>query len=197
MKFRLRSLGSRLLGLLAIGWVFSIDSSLVAWVLKEEQPLSSSHPPNELEQLVYFEGNWYCEQPTISSSEPIALTWNVERDLNNFWYIGYAEEVISETNPEPVNSREFLGYDPSARHLVRLIVVGNGNSLSLISSGWQGEQLIWEGTLVRTGESIPIQQVITREDENKFYATYFVRDNTNNSWQPVIDEICDRRQIHL
>jgi hypothetical protein len=154
---------------------------------------SFSRPP-ELEQLVYFQGVWRCEQPTADTSESVALTWKVERDLNGFWFIGYAEEIPSATNSQPVSSRDFLGYDTAAKLFVRSVVVSNGNSLNLTSPSWQNNQFVWQGSVVRTGRSMPIREVITKESANRFAAIYFVLNDAKEGWQPVVNEIC-RRQI--
>lgn len=154
---------------------------------------SFSLPP-ELEQLVYFQGVWRCEQPTAGTSEFVALTWKVERHLNGFWFIGYAEEIPSAINSQPVSSQDFLGYDTAAKRLVRSVVVSNGNSLNLTSSGWQNNQFVWQGSVVRTGRSMPIREIIIKESANRFAAIYFVFNNAKEGWQPVVNEIC-RRQI--
>ncbi len=156
----------RCLYALSVGFV-----SLTA--LSPTSPQSFGLPP-ELEQLVYFQGVWRCEQPTAGTSESVALTWKVERDLNGFWFIGYAEEMPSATNSQPVISRDFLGYDTAAKRFVRSVVVGNGNSLNLTSSGWQNNQFVWQGSVVRTGRSMPLREVITKESANRFAAIYFV-----------------------
>ncbi len=154
---------------------------------------SFSRPP-ELEQLVYFQGVWRCEQPTADTSKSVALTWKVERDLNGFWFIGYGEEMPSVTNSQPVSSQDFLGYDTAAKRFVRSVVVSNGNSLNLTSSGWQNNQFVWQGSVVRTGRSMPIREIITKESANRFAAIYFVFNDAKEGWQPVVNEIC-RRQI--
>jgi len=170
---------------LGVGFV-----SLTALLPSQAQPLSL---PPELEQLVYFEGSCRCEQPTGGTAESVALTWNVERDLNGFWLIGYAEEIPSATNSQPVSSRDFLGYDTAARRFVRSVVVSNGNSLNLTSSGWRGDQFVWEGSVIRMERSIPIREVITEESEDRFAATYFVLNDVEDGWQPVIHETCSRQ----
>ncbi|MBD2074602.1 DUF1579 family protein [Phormidium sp. FACHB-592] len=154
---------------------------------------SFSLPP-ELEQLVYFQGVWRCEQPTAGTAESVALTWKVERALNGFWFIGYAEEMPSATKAQPISSRDFLGYDTAAKRFVRSVVVGNGNALNLTSSGWQNNQFVWQGSVVRTGRAMPIREVITKESANRFTAIYFVLHAAKEGWQPVVNEIC-RRQI--
>ena len=180
-------------GLMAIALTLTANLSL-SQVAEEKQSSQSFQLPPELAQLAYFQGNWRCEQPAeSSSSEPIILNWQVKRDLNDFWYIGYAEEIASETNPEPVNSQEFLGYDPVSRRFVRLAAVGNGQLLNLTSSGWQDEEFVWEGSVTTQDQLISLREIITRENEDKFAATYFVLDVASNEWQPVINETCERQ----
>ena len=164
----------------------------------EEEPSSlDSQLISELDEIAYFEGTWRCEQPLSSvSSELIVLNWQVERDLNASWYVGYAEEVATTTNPEPTSSREFLGYDAVSEHFVRVSAVSNGNLLNLTSSGWQGEQLTWEGTVTTRNELISLRQIVTREGENTFTATYFILDSISNDWQAAVSETCER-QISL
>lgn len=181
-------------GLVAIALTFTADLGVLSQVAEEKQSSQSFQLPLELDQLAYFQGSWRCEQPAkASSSEPIVLAWQVERDLNDFWYVGHAEEMASESNPEPVNSQEFLGYDAVSRRFVRLAVVGNGQLLNLTSLGWQDEQFVWEGTVTTKDQLISLREIVTRENEDKFAATYFVLDAASDEWQPVINETCERQ----
>lgn len=67
-----------------------------------------SQPAAELEPLQYFEGIWRCQQPAAPASPSGIFVWKVRRDLNDFWYVGNAEETLSPNDGEPINSREFL-----------------------------------------------------------------------------------------
>ena len=151
---------------------------------------SETQPPSELDRLSYFLGTWRCQQPAAPETPSGVFIWTVQRDLNNFWYLGNAEETQSPNDSEPINSREFLGYDVAAKKLVRSVVVGNGNFFNLTATDWQENTLIWEGTVIDKGVSIPLRQEIIRDSQNKFTATYFVTDD-NGNWQPVVDETCD------
>ena len=115
----------------------------------------------------------------------------MQRDLNDFWYVGNAEEIQSPNQEKPVNSREFLGYNAASQKLVRSTIVGNGNSYNLTASDWQDDKLVWEGTITRMGESTPLRQEITQDSADKFTATYFIPDDGGN-WKPVVNETCDR-----
>lgn len=154
---------------------------------------TSTQTPPELDRLQYFEGTWRCQQPAAPALPSNTFIWTVKRDLNNFWYLGNAEETQSLENGEPINSREFLGYDIAAKKLVRSVVVGNGNFFNMTGSDWQDNKLVLSGTVVdkEKGQSIPLRQEIVRDGNDRFTATYFIPDDEGN-WQPVVDETCAR-----
>lgn len=154
---------------------------------------AASQSSAEIDLLQYFEGYWRCQQPAAPASPSGIFVWRVRRDLNDFWYVGNAEETLSPNNGKPINSREFLGYDIVAKKLVRSVVVGNGNSFNMSASDWQDNKLIWSGTVVdrKKGQSIPLRQEVVRESSDRFTATYFVPDESGD-WKPVVDETCDR-----
>ena len=129
-----------------------------------------SQPSPEIERLQYFEGTWRCQQPAAPASQKSVFVWTVRRDLNDFWYLGNAEETKSLNDGKPINSREFLGYDIAAKKLVRSVVVGNGNSFNMTASNWQDNKLIWSGTVVdrEKEQSISLQQEIIRDNKDRF-----------------------------
>lgn len=154
---------------------------------------ASTQTSPELDRLQYFEGTWRCQQPAAPASPSGIFIWTVKRDLNDFWYLGNAEETQSPKGGEPINSREFLGYDIADKKLVRFVVVGNGNSFNMTGSDWQDNKLVWSGTVIdrEKGQSIPLRQEIIRDSSDRFTATYFVPDDEGN-WQPIVDETCAR-----
>lgn len=150
-----------------------------------------SQPPAELNRLEYFQGTWRCRQPALPASPSGAFTWTVSKALNGFWYIGKAEETQTPDDGQPVNSREFLGYNTASKKLVRSVVVGNGNSFNLTATNWQDKKLIWSGTVIDNGQAIPLREEIIQDSPDRFTATYFIADEEGN-WKPVVDETCDR-----
>ena len=181
------------IGLLAVSFLVTV-SAVSSQAVEEKQSSPDSQLASELDEIEYFEGSWRCEQPPNSlSPESTVLDWQVERDLNGAWYFGYAEEVATATNPEPINSQEFLGYDAVSNHFVRVSAVSNGNLLNMASLGWQDEQFVWKGTVTTRSELISLRQIITREDENTFTAAYFVLDAASDEWQFAVSETCERQ----
>lgn len=151
---------------------------------------AESQPPAELDRLDYFEGNWRCQQPAESEPASGVFTWNVTRDLNDFWYLANAVQPVPDGRP--INSQEFLGYNTASNKLVRSVVVGNGNSYNMTADDWSDDKLIWSGEITMQGVSQPLrQEIVVRDSPNKFTATYFVREA--ETWQPVVNETCDRQ----
>jgi hypothetical protein len=151
-----------------------------------------TQPAPELERLEYFVGKWRCQQPAAPEAPVGTFNWTVERDLNDFWYVGDAEEIKVPEARKPINSREFLGYDADSQQLFRFVVVGDGNSYSLTASNWQENKLTWSGSVIDRGKIRQLRQEIVRENEDKFSATYMILDG-KGEWQPVVQESCDRR----
>ncbi|WP_019505438.1 DUF1579 family protein [Pleurocapsa sp. PCC 7319] len=175
---------------LSLAIIFSTTSVVaIANIVKPVQ----SQVPLELDRLEYFRGTWRCQQPAAPASPSGVFTWTVKRDLNDFWYLGNAEETQSPDDGKPINSREFLGYNIASKKLFRSVVVGNGNSFNMTASDWQDGKLIWSGTVVdrAKGKSLPLRQEIVRDSQDRFTATYFILDEESN-WQPVVNETCDR-----
>ena len=156
------------------------------------QNVRQSQPPSELSRLEYFEGTWRCQQPAAPISPSAIFTWTVKRDLNNFWYVGNAEEIKSPGGGTPINSREFLGYDTASQKLRRYVVVGNGNSYNLTASDWQNGKLVWLGTIVKQGSFLPLREEIIQNSPDKFTATYFIPDEVINRWKPLVNKTCNR-----
>ena len=156
------------------------------------QNVQKPQPSPELEQIEYFRGNWRCYGQEVNSAQPLPpteLTWNVERSLDNFWYVGQAQEQKTFSNPKQTSSQEFIGYNGASEQFVRLQVASNGNLLNLSSPGWKGKQWVWEGTVVDAGKELPIREVITQRSRSEFTAVYYLKDRSGEN-TPVIEEIC-------
>ena len=157
----------------------------------QSPPPSQSSIPIELERLEYFEGAWNCQQPAGSTKPSGNFSWTVKQDLNQFWYLGIAQQTLSPPDGLPINSRDFMGYDTASKQLIRSVVVGNGNSYNLVAKDWQDNKLTWSGIMVRKGQATPLREEIVKNSPNKFTATYFFPNNAGE-WIPIVDETCDR-----
>ena len=150
-----------------------------------------SIPPAELDSLEYFEGNWSCRQPADNNDPSGAFNWHVELGLNDFWYLGSIKQIHLPKDAKSFKSREFLGYDVVANQLTRSVVLGDGSSYNMTASGWENNQLVWTGSLIRKGELSPLRQVMAQDSPDKFTTTYLVLGDADK-WIPIVDETCDR-----
>lgn len=155
----------------------------------------SPQPPKpvpELDQLTFFAGTWRCFVKPTDQSPEIELTWNVQPNLNNFWYTATAEVKQLESNSNPLKvQEEVLGYDTAAQKLLRLFVTNEGNLVNLGSSGWEAEKLIWEGTVITNGQKIPLREKITRKTATEFVATWAIS-QVEGQWTPISSETCKK-----
>ncbi len=168
--------------------LLSINYSTVAQKTDSQEP----QPPKELERLEYFQGTWRCQQPATPAYPSSVFFWIVRRDLNNFWYLGNAQETRSSNSSKLIGSREFLGYNAASKKLIRSVVVGDGNSYNMTTSDWKDGKLVWEGILFRMGNySTPLRQEVVRENQNRFTATYLIPDKEKR-WKAAVNETCFR-----
>ena len=170
-----------------------ISFAIIVTIINSPIARAESQPPVELDRLKYFEGTWRCQQPADSSDPSGEFVWNVEKGLNDFWYLGNAEQSQLPEDGQPINSQEFLGYNAASKNLVRSVVVGNGNSYNMTTDDWSDNKLVWSGEITMKGVSQPLRQEIVRDSQDKFTATYFVPGEEDN-WTPVVDETCDREE---
>lgn len=186
----------KLASLVALAFILINNCGVIAQSQTEEEPLQT---PQELEQLEFFQGTWRVEETVAGSSSPPKISKSkIKQDLNNFWYIGSNKEIRSQSNPNPkINGRVFLGYNTSSQRFIRLTVLDNGDYINMTSTGWEGNQLVWEGTLVRMGQSIPLRQTITKESESNFVSTYSILNENNGEWEPTRNQNYARQSKNL
>lgn len=169
--------------------VYCLNNSAIAQERESKQP----QPPKELERLKYFQGIWRCQQPAAPALPSTVFIWTVRKDLNNFWYVGKAQETKSMNNTKLINAQEFIGYNGASKKLIRSVVVGDGNSYNITASDWKDGKLVWQGILFRMAKSTSLRQEVIQNSQNKFTATYFTPDDANQ-WKPAVSETCNSVQ---
>ncbi|SRR5579883_589833 len=145
-------------------------------------------PDPQLEQLQYFQGKWSCavkpvNTPANRSAEP--FTWEVKRELNNFWFLGQAS-----TKQAVAITHDTLGYNTLSKRFGRTILTGDGQFINLLSDGWSGEIWVWEGSVVRGTQRNGLRETIAKKGDRVFEATYEQADLAKKDWQPVLKETC-------
>jgi hypothetical protein len=149
----------------------------------------SPKPTSELNQLTFFAGAWSCRVRQTDSAAIEEFTWNVQRTLNDFWYIATVQ--AKQTSKPTTIQHEFLGYDTAGKKLLRTMVSDEGNLIDMNSSGWEANKFVWEGSVVTNGRKIPLREAITRKTATEFTANWEVR-KTGEQWAVVSNETCTK-----
>lgn len=170
----------------------NVTSPEATSVASTQSPQQSPKPVPELNQLTFFVGTWRCFVNPTDQSPDIELTWNVQPNLNNFWYTATAEVKQSQSNSNLLKvQEEVLGYNTAAKKLLRFFVTNEGNLVDLSSLGWGAEKLIWEGTVITKGQKIALRETITRKTATEFAATWAIS-QAKEQWTPISEETCKK-----
>ncbi|XGV96768.1 MAG: hypothetical protein ACAF41_29095 [Leptolyngbya sp. BL-A-14] len=166
----------------------AIVLALLAIPTHAAEPPALPKPDPQLEQLQYFQGKWSCavkpvNAPANRSAE--LFTWEVKRELNNFWFLGQAV-----TKQSVAITHDTLGYNTLSKRFGRTILTGDGQFINLLSDGWSGETWVWEGSVVRGTQRNGLRETIAKKGDRVFEATYEQADLAKKDWQPVLKETC-------
>ena len=137
--------------------------------------------------LDWFIGAWDVRLRAAGEADFPArrsFQWQVRPALDGRWL---AATVLVDG---AVFTHEFAGGDEHG--LVRRIFAADGSHVSFRSSGWDGDELLWTGRLVRDGEVLELRERIRRDGDDLAWADYEILED--GRWQPLQTERLDRRQ---
>jgi len=121
------------------------------------------------------------ESHSAQRSESL-FDWTVREDLDKSWLGG-----------EVVRDRQFITKDlwrQTGRKIERFALTSNSTLVRLESAGWNGNQLIFNGTLNDGTTETKVRETITKENDRKFNALW--EREENGKWIVFGDEICTK-----
>lgn len=200
---------SKCLGLFAIGMMTTFWSAIVphpamaeslqAESLQPHLKASAPHLDPRLEDLVFFVQEWQCESKRANQPEKIQIHWSVLRELNGFWFLGL------KSDPQLGSIQlDTLGFNPIIQKFGLTVLGNDGRFGNLLSEGWDGNRMSWEGSLVnlatRTREKYRI--VVAKTGEQAFESQDYTLDDALNddalnddaqnqaAWRLVMTQTC-------
>lgn len=151
-------------------------------------------PPQELEQLQFFEGDWACEgqepETPWSKAHETKTTVKVKSDLDGFWYSGKVEQDKTGDNPHPMEGKFHWSYDRAQKRFEGGWIDNSGGWAMQSSPGWQGDSITWTGEATLQGHKSAMRDVITKKGSHEFRHTYEAQ--IDGQWKPVGEETCRR-----
>jgi hypothetical protein len=137
-------------------------------------PASSAPEP-----LRFFVGAWEGKNQS-ASGQVTTLRWRVQPSLGGTWLAGEAR--VDENG---VEARDFLGVQ--AGQIVRVYVDNQGSRATMVSTGWDGNAMIWEGEAIGADGSMSrVREKVVKVDERTLRARWEVW--SNGAWALMSEE---------
>jgi hypothetical protein len=148
---------------------------------------------DQLKALSGFVGNWKCSGKAFSSEmgPEHSTTANVTAKwiLNAKWLeMRYTEDKNSR-NPNPVAVVAQLGWDEGQKKYVSGTVDNMGGYAVAQSSGWNGDELAFEGPSHMGPMTMKGRDTFTRSGDNQITHSFSIQDNAGG-WKKLDEETC-------
>jgi hypothetical protein len=105
--------------------------------------------------------------------------------------VRYDEETTS-SNPRPYHVAQYFGYDEKSGHFIDVVIDNAGGSYAAgTSSGWRGDVITFENTVLVGSERYVFRDVFTRRGAKVGSHAGYQRDKSGK-WVKADEEICKR-----
>jgi hypothetical protein len=135
---------------------------------------------NSASELDYFKGKWTV---TLRGNPKIVFDWTVKEDLDKSWLGG---EVTRDSSKV---STDF--WRQSGKRIERFAFTSNSTFVRLESAGWNGNQMIFSGTMSDNVGETKVRETITKVSDRQFNALW-EREAKGGKWIVFGDEICTK-----
>ncbi|MFJ7217817.1 DUF1579 family protein [Amycolatopsis sp. NPDC098790] len=150
--------------------------------------------PARMNELAFFVGTWHAEgrfhETPFGAAKPIEMTLTGSSEDRGFWTVLRTEEAATEDNPDPLTARYIWGYDDAADEFVADWYDSNGGRASQRSAGWDGDELVFLGTITMGGHTVPLRDTFTRTGPDSYH--HLGETDLGGGWIPVDDEAVTR-----
>lgn len=136
---------------------------------------------NAASDLDYFKGNW---KVSLRNNPKVSFDWNVKEDLDKSWLGGAVEQ-----NGQRI-STDF--WRQNGKRIERFAFTSNSTFVRIESTGWNGNQMIFNGTLSDGKSETKVRETITKVNDKQFNALW-EREEKDGKWIVFGDEICTKQ----
>jgi hypothetical protein len=150
--------------------------------------------PSQLDQLSGFIGDGTCTGKVLAAKSPHATSgkYHGEKTLGDRWVVVRYDEETSSSNSRPYHVAQYFSYDAKAGHFVDVLLDNSGGNYAAgTSSGWQGDVITFENTVLTSGGHYVFRDMFTRHGAQVVTHTGYQRDKSGK-WVKTDHEICKR-----
>ncbi len=135
---------------------------------------------NSASYLDYFKGKWTV---TLKNNPKISFDWTVKEDLDKSWLGGVVEQGGQKI------STDF--WRQTGKRIERFAFTSNSTFVKIESPGWNGNQMIFNGTMSDGAGETKVRETITKVNDKQFNALW-KREGKDGKWTVFGDEICTK-----
>ena len=146
-------------------------------------------------QLEFFTGDWSCTGKSFASSAvpaPVTTaTLHAGQAVAGHWIALHYDESESAGNPTPYHSGQYLGYDAVTQKFMAIGVDDTDAYSTETGSGWNGDTMTFEGTMITGGRSAGLREVFTRKSPDEMEHSAWAR-GADGQWVETDQETCHK-----
>jgi len=150
---------------------------------------------DQLKTLSGFVGNWKCNGKAFASEmgpeHSTSATVNGKWTLNARWLEMRYNEDKNSKNPNPFALVAYWGWDEGKKKLVAGSVDSMGGYAIQETSGWNGDELAFEGPSHMGSMTMNTRDVFTRKSDSEITHAGYVADATGG-WKKLDEETCKK-----
>ena len=168
--------------------VAAIFAAVASAVFAAEAP---PQPAAEMSNLKVFDGSWTCEGKALAG--PMgpggAVSSKVEShsDLGGFWQTG-SVKATGPSMPSPMEGMFNMTYDPGAKQYVMLWMDNSGAWSQEMSSGWEGDKLVFSGESTMGGNKMKVRDTFVKGADGSLQHDW--EGQVDGKWTPMGSETC-------
>lgn len=156
---------------------------------KDEASAPPASPP-ELEQYEFFVGSWKCSGTTYAGTEHATeATVRVARAVGDRWFQLSYDEKQTAVNPTPYHVGVYWGYDSARKTFVQSCHDSVGGYCLQTSAGWNGDAMVFEGTIQGMPETGNSRDTFTKNGANELTHVGEMQ-GADRKWIRLDEETC-------
>lgn len=151
--------------------------------------------PSQMKQYDYFLGTWHCRGKMFASpmgpEHATKASARGSRAVGGRWLLMTYDEHKTKANPVPYRVGVYLGYDSATKMFVENCHDVFGGYCTQTGSGWNGDEMKFEGTQQGMGDAGMVRDTFTRKSARELVHTGFVQ-GPDKQWMKTDEETCHK-----
>lgn len=153
-------------------------------------------PAAELDNLKPLIGTWNCDGKAPASPMGPAHEYKsvntFKWDLDNFWAAHSRDVKKSKENPMGFAGKGWTGWDGSAKKLVFAGADNHGGWISLTSTGWTGDNMVFEGDAFGMHGKHKVKLTFMKGKTPNEVSVEFAMADDKGAFMPPMTESCKK-----